>query len=140
MKSILQKNEGMCLLCSILHGDDHEQFTHCHHVIYGTAGRKLSEKYGLKVYLCPAHHEFSDEAVHRNREINLMLKKAAEIVFITRHSYDRWMKVFGKNYLEDHEMELRAESASEAINALIKPKGAAVFEIVADMIPDGLPF
>lgn len=140
MKSILQKNKRVCLLCRILHGDDHEQFTHCHHVVYGNANRKLSEKYGLKIYLCPLHHEFSGEAVHRNREINEMVIKASEIVFITRHGFEKWMEVFGKNYLEEEEKLLRADSVTEAVNALIKPKEAAVFEITDDPIPDGLPF
>ena len=124
----------------IFHNDDHEQFTHCHHVVFGTAERKLSERHGLKIYLCPDHHEFSEEAVHRNKDINLMLRKAAEIVFITKNSYEEWMKIFGKNYLEEDELKIRADSATAAVKALTKPKEAAVFEITDDPIPYGLPF
>lgn len=140
MKSILQTNNQICFLCSMLHGNDHEQFTHCHHVVFGTAGRKLSERYGLKLYLCPKHHEFSKEAVHRNKDINLMLRKTAEIVFITKNSYEEWMKIFGKNYLEEDELKIRAESAMAAVKALTKPEEAAVFEVIDDPIPYGLPF
>lgn len=52
-KSIMQdKEDGQCYLCRILHGDySIKPVREEHHVIGGTANRRLSEKYGLKVYL-----------------------------------------------------------------------------------------
>ena len=56
---------------------------------------------GLKVYLCDGHHEHSSEAVHQNKRMDLLLKEDAERVFIKKYSYEKWMEVFGKNYLEE---------------------------------------
>ena len=47
-KSIIQKKKE-CIICNSLNAEEH-------HVFFGTANRKLSEKYGLKVYLCAEHH------------------------------------------------------------------------------------
>lgn len=119
MKSILQEDNGVCFLCSLA-GDDHEQYTHEHHVIYGTSGRKLSEKYGLKVYLCPRHHEFGKEAVHKNKGTRILLEKIAQLVFINQYGPELWMQIFGKNYLEPEEKELKAKDAFAAAAALTK--------------------
>lgn len=57
MKSIMHdKKEGTCYLCKRLCGDYYRKTTQEHHAIFGTAGRRLSERYGLKVYLCMEHH------------------------------------------------------------------------------------
>lgn len=57
-KSIMQdKCGGECYLCNLLLGiDTPAACREEHHVMHGTANRKLSEHYGLKVYLCPYHH------------------------------------------------------------------------------------
>ncbi len=140
MRSILQSEKRVCFLCRVLHGDDHEQPTHCHHVMYGIADRKLSEQYGLKVYLCPKHHEFSEEAVHRNKDINLMLRKAAQVVFITKNGNEKWKRLFNRNFLDDEELAIRADNAFEAVGALTKPKEAGAFEITDDPIGADMPF
>ena len=119
MKSILQEDNGVCFLCSLA-GDDHEQYTQEHHVIYGTSGRKLSEKYGLKLYLCPRHHEFGKEAVHKNKETRILLEKIAQLVFITQYGPELWMQIFGKNYLEPEEKELKLKDAFSAAASLTK--------------------
>lgn len=136
MTSILQKDNGVCFLCA-LKGDYHEQFTHEHHVIYGTAGRKLSEKYGLKVYLCPDHHEFGKEAVHRNRQTRILLEKIAQLVFISSYGQEFWMQVFGRNSLEPEEMKLKAGDAFKAAAALTKGSGHnGRFSVTEDQIGD----
>lgn len=101
-KSIMQeKSRGECYLCKKLEGIDciinvREE----HHVMHGTANRKLSEHYGLKVYLCPAHHRIGKKAVHRCEETDLLLKQDAQRVFERRYGHEKWMEVFGKNYLD----------------------------------------
>ena len=136
MKSILQDDDGICFLCR-LKGDDHEQFTHEHHVIYGTAGRKLSEKYGLKLYLCPDHHEFGKEAVHKNKETRILLEKCAQLVFINQYGQEFWMQIFGRNYLEPEEMKLKAKDAFEAAVALSGGSGRkGGFRVTKDQIGD----
>jgi hypothetical protein len=64
----------------------------------GTANRKLSEKYGLTVYLCHEHHT-GDTGVHKNRDKSESLKRLAQIAFEARHSRAEWMEIFRKNYL-----------------------------------------
>ena len=90
-KSIMQQGER-CFLCGRM--TDLE----CHHVMSGTANRKLSEQYGLKVYLCREHHT-GDTGVHKNREKADSLKRLAQIAFEARHSHDEWMQIFRKIYL-----------------------------------------
>lgn len=90
-KSILQQSER-CFLCGRTAG----LFTH--HVIGGTANRKLSEKYGLTVRLCLDCHTGPD-GVHMNRAKADSLKRLAQIAFEARHSHEEWMETFRKNYL-----------------------------------------
>ena len=73
MKSIIQ-DEKVCIVCGSTNTVEH-------HCFFGTANRKLSEKYGLKVYLCPYHHNMSDEGVHFNKELDDEIKKIAREKF-----------------------------------------------------------
>ena len=73
---------------------------HKHHIIFGNPGRKLSEKYGLWVWLCLTHHTGSSEAVHKNRENDLYLKRLAQSAFESKHSHAEWMQIFERNYLD----------------------------------------
>lgn len=73
-----------------------------HHVIFGTAGRKQSEKLGLWVYLCKKHHneDHGAFAVHYNKTIREELCKDAERAYLREHTFEDWMSVFGKNWLD----------------------------------------
>ena len=99
-KSIMQRKDGTCYLCSKLNNGDWIQEVEEHHVMFGTADRKLSEHYGLKVYLCLGHHRNSSEAVHRNKRNDLILKRDAQEAFMKKYPDKDWMEVFGRNYLE----------------------------------------
>ena len=101
-KSIIQdKRRGECYLCNMLLGiDTPAPIREEHHVMHGTANRKLSEHYGLKVYLCPYHHRNGPQAAHRCRQTDILLKQAAQRAFERKYSPGKWMEVFGKNYLE----------------------------------------
>lgn len=70
MKSILQ-NEKKCYFCGS------QINLECHHVFPGTSNRKLSEKYGLKVWLCREHHNTKNGA-QQNNNMALILKKMAQ--------------------------------------------------------------
>ena len=104
-KSILQKKDGTCFLCSILRQDYSHKYTEEHHVIYGKGRRKLSERYGLKVHLCIEHHRVGPEAVHNNAEIRRLLEWTAQVVFEKKYGKAKWMEVFGENYLPEEERE-----------------------------------
>lgn len=100
-KSILHdRKDGTCYLCRILHGDySRKTVLEEHHVMEGTANRKLSEHYGLKVYLDPEHHRLSRESPHQSKEIDGLLHRAAQKAFEGQHSHEEWMETFGKNYI-----------------------------------------
>ncbi len=103
MKSIMHEKDGTCYLCMMLHSDFSVKQTQEHHAVYGMGRRKLSEKYGLKVYLCFLHHtaDGGPEAVHRNAEIDRAVKRKAQEAFMKRWPQLDFRKIFGKNYLED---------------------------------------
>ena len=104
-KSIMQdKARGECYLCNMLLGIDTPAASREeHHAMHGTANRRLAEQYGLKVYLCPYHHRTGTEAVHTSPQTDLILKQAAQRVFEKKYSHEKWMEVFGKNYLDSGE-------------------------------------
>lgn len=107
-KSIVQPTLKECLLCrrdaeeAGYYGILSAAGLHKHHIMFGTANRKLAEKYGVWCWLCPGHHEFGPEAVHRCRETDLYLKKLAQTRFEEIYSHEKWMELFGKNYLSNY--------------------------------------
>ena len=92
MKSIMQEDKDICYLCK-------GRATEEHHCIYGTANRKLSEKYGLKIYLCPYCHRISKLAVHKNYFTDIKLKQEAQHRFNEVYPNLNFLQIFGKNYL-----------------------------------------
>lgn len=93
MKSRIQKRKE-CWKCGSTHN------IHEHHIFYGTANRALSERYGLKVFLCGYDHNLSDEGVHFNKDFDLELKKMAQEVFEKEcGSREDFIRIFGKSYL-----------------------------------------
>lgn len=98
-KSILQANKSVCFLCGEMAGADPLDK---HHVFGGTGRRKLSERYGLTVYLHHFRcHEFGPESVHVNAEVSLELKRIAQRKAMEVHglSVEEFIEIFGKNYL-----------------------------------------
>lgn len=119
-KSILQPGLKECFLCR----RDAEEVgyygllsaagLHCHHIMFGTANRKISDEFGVWCWLCPGHHEFGEEAVHRNRETDLYLKKAAQRRFEELYSHEKWMELFNSNYLDAEEISNIAKKSQES--------------------------
>lgn len=74
---------------------------HRHHIFYGTANRKNSEKYDLTCWLCQEHHE-GTSGVHGmyGEHLNEALKKMAQIEFEKTHSRDEFIEIFGRNYID----------------------------------------
>lgn len=94
MQTIMPTHKGRCYICG------NRGFTHEHHIFFGTANRKKSEKYGMKVHLCPACHETGKNAVHKNREAAERLMRDGQAVFEAKIG-DRklFRQEFGKSYL-----------------------------------------
>lgn len=100
MKSIIQTNHDYCFLCNLLEGDgSRRNGLEEHHVIYGRANKQLSEKYGLKIYICHQHHTEGPKAVHNNKEIRRMTEAIAQKKFNEVFTEEDFTKIFGKNYL-----------------------------------------
>ena len=69
-----------------------------HHVMSGTANRKLAEKYGIWIWCCHDDHVGID-GVQYDRQKNLDLKAQAQMAFEEKYGHDAWMKTFYKNYI-----------------------------------------
>ena len=92
--------ENECYLCRLFYGRSNTTGLHLHHIYPGTARRKLSDKYGLTVKLCPMHHTASSEGVHFNKANDLILKQMAQEYYEANiGSRDDFRRDFIKSYL-----------------------------------------
>ena len=90
-KSVIFENEECCV-CGNPHTEEH-------HIFFGTANRKLSDKYGYVVRLCPEHHR-GNCGVHFNRELDLHLKRLGQAHFEENHgTREDFIRTFGRSYL-----------------------------------------
>ncbi len=94
MKSILQ-DKRECLICKS------QNELHLHHVFFGTGKRKISDKEGLTVFLCPYHHNASNHGVHLNNTLDLKVKRWAEQKWLEHNNktVEDFIQLMGKNYL-----------------------------------------
>ena len=75
-KSIIVDRLDRCLVCGTYRDIE------IHHCIYGTAKRKLSDKYNLVVPLCNLHHRGTDGVHGKNGyKLDLELKRLAQKAF-----------------------------------------------------------
>lgn len=97
MKSIVQPDRTKCFLCGRNAQADYWGLDE-HHV-YGGHNRKLSEEYGLKVYLC--HHSCHLFGVHKNAELSRALKAKVQKIAMALYgwSVEDFRRIFGKSYL-----------------------------------------
>lgn len=91
MKSVIQDTKR-CFICQ------KEDGLEDHHIFFGEKNRKKSEKYGLKVWLCPECHR-GNISPHLNINIDRHLKRIAQAEFERTHIRDEFMREFGRNYL-----------------------------------------
>lgn len=67
---------------------------HRHHCLHGSR-RKMADRYDLTVYLCPdCHRELHDHGTG-----DLMLERLAQKHFEDQYGHEKYMEIFGKNYL-----------------------------------------
>ncbi len=103
--SVLHAKDGTCFLCMYLNDDYRKKETEEHHIFYGP-NREVSEREGLKVYLCHSHHQYAYdsnlEAVHGNpktRCTDLLLKQMAQRAYERKHTREQFMELIGRSYL-----------------------------------------
>lgn len=73
------------------------------HHIFGGPRRKLSEKYGLTVWLCGERcHRTGPYSAHQNDEIADYLHRYGQTKAMQEQGWSKedFVKVFGKNYLD----------------------------------------
>lgn len=92
MKSILQ-NEKKCLVCGTTEN------LHLHHIFFGNANRKISDKNGFTCWLCGIHHNLSNQGVHFNIKLDAEIKEMCQIEFEKTHTREEFMALIGKNYI-----------------------------------------
>lgn len=81
-----------CIICG-------SPYVEHHHVFFGTANRKVSDKYGYVVELCHYHHNEPPMGVHFNKEFDLMLKQQCQRDFEKNHTRAQFIKEFGRSWL-----------------------------------------
>ena len=71
---------------------------HKHHV-FGGPLRRASEEWGCWVWLRADFHNMSNRGVHFDRALDLAIKRDTQEAFEKLHGHDKFMEVFGRNYL-----------------------------------------
>lgn len=96
-KSIMQTDKSYCFLCGRNGNGDPLEEHHC----IGGSRRKLSEKDGLKVYLCGSRcHRNGKQSAHMSANTGLFLKQKAQEAWESKYgSREEFMSRYGKNYL-----------------------------------------
>jgi len=69
------------------------------HEVYFGSRRQTSIKNGFCVGLCAAHHNMSNNSVHKNREMDLQLKQLYQKEYEKNHTREDFINLIGQSYL-----------------------------------------
>lgn len=99
-KSIIQADRTHCYMCGRNACADYFGLEE-HHVFGGYGVRPISEKYGLKVYLCHSCHNEPPNGVHQNKENRLALQAKVQEVAMEYYgwSVEDFRERIGQSYL-----------------------------------------
>ena len=94
MKSIIQ-SEKVCYIT----GEEYNLQEH--HVFNGIVNRKLSEKYGLKIWLRADWHNMEKYSVHMDARLDRKIKAEVQQIAMDHYgwSVEDFIRIFGKNYI-----------------------------------------
>lgn len=89
--SILQKEDGKCFVCkrTFKELDKHEAF--------GGSNRQKSIEWGLVYYLCRKCHQKADLDKKTRQDLHSFAREK----FVEIHSEEKFLKEFGKTYLDN---------------------------------------
>lgn len=95
MQSIIKGDDEYCFICKQL--GCLNPGTEVHHMMFGTAKRKLADQDGLTVHLCNYHHFM----LHRHGLHKEELQQLAEKTWLEHYNktVEDFIKRYGKNYL-----------------------------------------
>ena len=95
--SILQGLERRCYLT----GEEHIPLEK-HHIYFGPGKRKVSDKHGFWVWLKPIYHRGTAGVHGRDgHRLDMRLKQDCQRAFEKEYSRKEFMKIIGRNYLDD---------------------------------------
>ena len=96
MKSILQTEKK----CFVTESPNH---LHKHHIFFGTGDRQISEDNGFWVWLRWDHHiaDSPNATPHNDRETDLFYKRMCQRKYEETHTREDFLRLIGRNYLED---------------------------------------
>ena len=102
------------------------------HHIFGGPNRKLSDRFGLTVYLC--HHDchiFGEKAVHRDPETAQRLHEYGQRKAMEEQGWtvEQFRMVFGKNYIDPDEEETDCHTNAAALVRNDKVSGFRVLDM-----------
>lgn len=97
-KSILQTQQE-CYVCRRIYNVRTPYGLEVHHIFPGNPGRELSERNGLKVWLCQRHHNMPPYGVHYDAVLAEWLKQQGQLAFEREHSRAEFVQQFGENHL-----------------------------------------
>ena len=96
-KSILQSDKE-CYLCRKRYNLRTTRGLEEHHILFGRGRRELSERYGLKVWLCHDHHNEPPLGVHFDPGARRELEQAAQFAFDNIHGPGSFARCLGKKF------------------------------------------
>ena len=67
----------------------------CHHCFHGSR-RKAADEYGCWVWL---RHDIHMDLHQRDPELDRRIKRECQEAFETLYGHEKFMRIFGKNYL-----------------------------------------
>ena len=89
MKSIITDELDRCFNCGSRY------MIECHHVLHGTANRKIADKYGLTVPLCHiCHCKLHDY----DNSLDRALQRLGQETFEKKYPELNFRQIFGRNY------------------------------------------
>lgn len=75
-----------------------------HEVFFGSGKRQLSIEYGLFIFLTPEKHNMDfKKGIHFNKEFRLKVQIIGQRAFEELYGHDKFMELFGKNYIKTEE-------------------------------------
>jgi hypothetical protein len=81
---------SVCEVCGKTYAETHEIF-------FGPL-RQLSIKYGIQALLCAEHHR-GPYGPHQNKQRDIELKQRGQMFFEQYYGHEKFMELFGRNYL-----------------------------------------
>ena len=94
-KSIVTDHDNICAICG--------RPAECeHHLIFGTAGRELSEKDGLKIPMCNGCHNMNEKLrrIHDNPMAEKLSKMLGQAIYESKiGTREEFQERYGRSYL-----------------------------------------